>query len=240
MVSIALIGADGAGKTTLSKMLLERFPLPLKYIYMGINIESSNIALPTSRLINYLKNLRKKKNDSHFGNNSKTNLYIENKKPKSNIRAGARFINRFTEEWYRQFISWFYQIRGVAVLYDRHFIFDFYLSENNQKIFDRLHNWCLANLYPKPRLVIFLDAPEELLYDRKREATLQYLRSRRKAFNQIGQSMENFVKIDASQPLDAVYNNICSQILFYLKNIYNPKEYEQFKIKFEKHSIYYE
>ena len=42
MATIALIGADGSGKTTIAKMLLESPPAKMKYLYMGLNIESSN------------------------------------------------------------------------------------------------------------------------------------------------------------------------------------------------------
>ena len=51
MTTVAIIGADGAGKSTVAKALEGSMPLPTKYIYMGANIESANIALPTSRLI---------------------------------------------------------------------------------------------------------------------------------------------------------------------------------------------
>src|SRR3989442_325936 len=55
MSSIAIIGPDGAGKTTITRMLQASSSLPLKYLYMGINIEASNFALLTSRLIEHLK-----------------------------------------------------------------------------------------------------------------------------------------------------------------------------------------
>ena len=57
MTVIAIIGADGAGKSTVARALEASLPFRTKYIYMGSNIESSNIALPTSRLILYLKRL---------------------------------------------------------------------------------------------------------------------------------------------------------------------------------------
>ena len=59
MYTVALIGGDGAGKTTIADQLRDSFPLPLKYLYMGINIESSNVALPTSRIIEKLCALSK-------------------------------------------------------------------------------------------------------------------------------------------------------------------------------------
>ena len=55
MPCIALIGGDGAGKTTLTRMLVEAEPQRLHYLYMGVNVESSNVALPTSRFfINFI------------------------------------------------------------------------------------------------------------------------------------------------------------------------------------------
>ena len=55
MFAVAVIGADGAGKTTVTKRLLETLPVRMKYLYMGWNPESSNFALPTSRLMLHLK-----------------------------------------------------------------------------------------------------------------------------------------------------------------------------------------
>ena len=55
MSSVAIIGQDGAGKTTISNLVLEKLPLKMKYIYMGRNVESGNIMLPTSRLVHYYK-----------------------------------------------------------------------------------------------------------------------------------------------------------------------------------------
>ena len=55
MTIIALIGADGAGKTTVARRLESELGRRAKYIYLGNNIESANYALPTSRLIVRLK-----------------------------------------------------------------------------------------------------------------------------------------------------------------------------------------
>src|SRR3989304_4897316 len=55
MFSVALVGPDGAGKTTLCRRLEESFPIPVKYIYMGVSSEASNLMLPTTRLLRGLK-----------------------------------------------------------------------------------------------------------------------------------------------------------------------------------------
>ena len=58
MFTVALIGPDGAGKTTIGKRIEHTLPLPVKYVYMGVNLDSSNHMLPTTRLIKALKRMR--------------------------------------------------------------------------------------------------------------------------------------------------------------------------------------
>ncbi len=65
MVTVALIGADGAGKTTIGHRLEKESTLPMKYIYMGENPESGNHTLPTTRMI--LKVKRALGKSSHDG-----------------------------------------------------------------------------------------------------------------------------------------------------------------------------
>ncbi len=55
MFTVALIGGDGAGKTTVANAILQDSGLPIKYLYMGLSTRSSNRALPTSRLVLLLK-----------------------------------------------------------------------------------------------------------------------------------------------------------------------------------------
>jgi hypothetical protein len=59
MFSVALIGPDGAGKSTVSRALVEWSRVPCKAIYMGDNLEACNFALPTSHLVRYLRRRRK-------------------------------------------------------------------------------------------------------------------------------------------------------------------------------------
>lgn len=141
----------------------------------------------------------------------------------TSLRAGLRLTNRLAEEWYRQFLSWKYQRKGHIVVYDRHFQFDFERNrngaqENGFRLTDWLHRWCLANLYPPPDLVIYLDAPAEVLYARKREATVEYLESRRQAFLQQGRQLPNFVVIDTTQPPDIVYSQIVAKLMAFYES----------------------
>ena len=214
MFSIALIGGDGAGKTTIARMLQEQYPGPVKYLYMGINVESSNVALPSSRLIEFLK--KSKKNGKNNGNKSHSLHDRANHKAKGKIWSTARLLNRLAEEWYRQFLSRWYRGKGFIVVYDRHFLFDFVsngvISNSELPMAERIHRWCLNRFYPNPDLTIFLDAPAEVLYARKGEASISYLNSRRREFLQKGEATPNFVRIDATNPLNEVYQKVAERI----------------------------
>ncbi|MDQ4078675.1 MAG: hypothetical protein M3220_20845, partial [Chloroflexota bacterium] len=95
MFTVALIGADGAGKTTVGKRLEGALPLPAKYIYMGINLESSNLVLPTTRLILEVKRLRGGRPDMG-GPPDPTRLRVENKGTLKRTLAGLKSAVRMT------------------------------------------------------------------------------------------------------------------------------------------------
>ena len=214
MSTVALIGPDGAGKTIVAKSVLNSFPLPMKYLYMGRNFGSSNFAVPTSRLIQFLRRYLNKKSTKitstkfHYLNASlqqPEEWWTKDKRGK--IFATLRLLNRLADEWFRQFISWSYQLRGYIVIYDRHFSLD-HEPTNSSRLTARLHRWLLNNWYPKPDLVIFLDAPPEVLYSRKGETTLENLQLCREAILNQGKKLSNFIRIDALQPLD----NVCAEV----------------------------
>ncbi|HXE80139.1 MAG TPA: hypothetical protein VNK41_05270, partial [Vicinamibacterales bacterium] len=104
MAAIALIGPDGAGKTTLTRMLERSKIAPFKYLYMGIRIPASNVALPTSRLV------------ERFKGRSAAGQHTPRTRPRvlQIAWSTARLGNRLAEEWYRQLLSWYYQRRGFT------------------------------------------------------------------------------------------------------------------------------
>jgi thymidylate kinase len=211
MSSIALIGPDGAGKTTLSRMLEQSELLPIRYLYMGVAASSSNVALPTTRLAEWVKQRTRKTMmaDRHDG------ALPSAVGSGGRLRAAVRLANRLVEEWYRQFVSWYYQIRGFVVLYDRHFLFDFapeIVNAERESLEQRIHRWALTYLYPRPDLVIFLDAPGEVLFARKGELSVVELERRRQGFLLQGKRIANFVRVDATKPLADVYDELVGHI----------------------------
>jgi len=219
MATIALIGADGSGKTTIAKMFLDSPPARTKYLYMGLNIESSNYALPTSRLIFYLKLLKYKRKNKNLKNVKLKNLSLHDIEEdrlvdkRGKLGAFARLVNRMAEAWYRLFISWIFQLRGYVVLYDRHYLFDassnqFGEDAKNQRLTSKLHWWLLNNMYSKPNLVFHLHAPPELLFERKGEGDIEYLSMRTENFMRVGNKLRNFIIVDATQPIDKVFADV--------------------------------
>lgn len=224
MFTVALIGGDGAGKTTVAQAVMQSSGLPMKYLYMGLSTRSSNRALPTSRLVLLVKRrLYRSRSQLPAG------------QPGGDIPAGeleyaenthgwlwntARFLNRLAEASYRQVLSLAYQLQGNVVLYDRHFYFDTapgVVASANQSLllYDRLLFWIMTHLYPRPSLTIFLDAPPDLLYRRKGEASPEYLTQQRLAFLDQGRKLAHFVQVDASQPLDVVIATVMQHIRGY-------------------------
>ncbi len=218
MFTVAIIGGDGAGKSTIVNMLKDSFPLRLKYLYMGVSYESTNVALPTTRFIEKLKKGDGGKNGtlkSTEGRNGQMK-----KKSKGKIWAMLRLFNRLAEEWYRQWLSWRLRRDGSIVLYDRYFSFDYARNPNEpdaeyrrRPLNDRLHRWFLTHLYPNPDVVIFLHAPPAVLFARKGEHTIQFLDDLQQTYLKKGEKIENFYKIDATQPVEKVYQDVCDIIL---------------------------
>jgi len=125
------------------------------------------------------------------------------------IWLAARLLNRLAEASYRHFVSLIYQWQGYVVIYDRHFLFEARPDNGNSQartevLFDRLEYFFLSCCFPKPGLVILLDAPASVLYGRKNESSIEYLERRREVILELGRKMAHFVRVDAAQPLEKV------------------------------------
>jgi len=56
--TVALVGPDGAGKTTIARRLVQVLPRPAKYLYMGVNWDASDPLRPTTRLVQRIRRVR--------------------------------------------------------------------------------------------------------------------------------------------------------------------------------------
>lgn len=211
MVTVAIVGGDGAGKTSIARRLVEEDPIRFRYLYMGMNPQSSNLALPTSRLVYAWKLRRVRGNGVSRSAAGATSLHsMENRRDRRGpFLATVRLFNRLAEEIVRQIASEVLQVRGFIVIYDRHFLFDHtHSGSKRRRLTDRIHLFFLERIYPKPTLTVFLDAPPEILYERTREVPVSYLANRRRVFLEVGASLDRFVTVDADRPPDIVFKEV--------------------------------
>ena len=226
MSSVALIGPDGAGKSTISRMLQDSSGIPIKRLYMGVSVQSTNVILPTSRLAERLKQWKGRRAQKPAREaDASARPHAPKKSLGGLLWSAARLANRIAEEIYRQILSWAYQAQGYLVLYDRHFVYDFSSSvapAGPEPLSRRLHRWWLEWFYPRPDLVIFLDAPGSALYSRKKELTPLELERRRQAFLRVGKQLPNFVRVDATQPLTDVFAEVSRHVTQLWEGRTNP------------------
>jgi len=211
MFTVALIGPDGAGKSTIGRRLQALLKRPIKYVYLGINLEASNVMLPTTRLMLAFKRARSQ--SLVMGgppDPQRTKLAPKGlaKRLVSEIKSGFRMVFLLAEEWFRQLVINYYQQQGYIVLVDRHFLFDYYFHDvvntGYRPLSSRFHGFVLKHFYPRPDLVICLDAPATVLYARKREGSVAALEQRRLEYLQLRHLVTDFQIVDVTQPEDVV------------------------------------
>lgn len=210
--TVALIGPDGAGKTTVARLLDQALQRPTVYLYMGDNPDASNRSLPTTRLAAALKRRMGRTVDHGPPDWRRERVHDRGNPLKRGLRTTKSLLrmgNQLAEEYYRWFIAWRHLRRGRIVLFDRHFFTDYYAwdvigGRGERTLARRIHGAVLSRTYPKPDLVLYLDAPAELLLERKGEGTLESLRQRRDDYLHLGAQLPHFVVIDAAQDLSRV------------------------------------
>lgn len=212
---VALVGPDGAGKSTVSALLEQaELPRPIKRIYMGLNLDSGSLMLPTTRLLLLARRARGGGVDDP-----------SREPPHGSVPAwrraahdGARLTAWMAEEWLRFIVAAGYGRRGYIVVFDRHFFLDYYHADIHRgprpghSLFHRAHAWMLEHFYPKPDLVICLDAPGRVLFARKGEGTTEWLDRRREEYRALADVVPAFVLVDADQPLETVVREVAQAI----------------------------
>jgi thymidylate kinase len=223
MISVAIIGPDGAGKSTITELLeREPMPAPVKRIYMGVNLEASSLMLPTTRLALALKSARGRRSDmvAPGGTAPSTSGGPVRRTAKAGGR-GVRLLMWLAEEWFRMAVAEYHRRRGAIIVFDRHFYADYYhfdvSATDPRPATSRVHGWLLKHAYPKPDLVICLDAPGQVLFDRKGEASVEWLDQRRRQYLQLAAVLPDFVVVDVDRPLDVVTREVATVISEYFE-----------------------
>lgn len=77
--------------------------------------------------------------------------------------------------------------------------------------------WFARRFIPRPDLVLILDVPVEQLRRRKQEISVEELRRQRAAYRRLGDSLPTGVLLDGSLPADSVTRSACQIITTHLR-----------------------
>jgi thymidylate kinase len=160
-IDIAVLGPDGAGKSTLAASLAATFPVPTRTIYLGL----------------YGAGLAK---------------------------AGRLgFLRRLARLWRGWGVGLWHRLRGRVVVYDRH-AFDTLITSSRSSPKARLRRWALLHAIPDPALVLILDAPAAMLFERKGEHDVAVLDAQRRGYLALAARVRGAEVIDATRDREAI------------------------------------
>ena len=232
MLTVALLGADGAGKTTVGRRLADELSVPVRYIYMGVNGAAATHGLPTTRLVRRVKRAAGRATpeggpppvpDVAEGAQPADGAELANgvgdadraavrrtpaRRALRSLRAAASTANRIAEESYQLAVGRWHVARGRVVVFDRYAGADYWAHDmatgRSRPWHRRVHGAFLRVACREPDAVIVLDAPPALLFSRKGEGTLASLEARRSEYLAYCDHARHGIVIDASAPLEDV------------------------------------
>jgi len=190
--SVALLGGDGAGKSTHARNLQREPALRARRVYLGGNAASANVCLPTSRWLG---------RGTRSGSPGRwTSLPWR----------GLRFLNRIAECWFRHAVARYHLLRGRTVVFDR---YPFELGAAPRRTALRRAAHRLRDVgRPEPDLVVVLDAPGETLHRRSGEHSPDRLEEMRERLLALSARLPRAVVVDTTRPPGDVRREVVAQI----------------------------
>jgi thymidylate kinase len=161
-ISVALLGPDGAGKSTLASGIEDSFVFPVRQVYMGL----------TGGMLRQVDRLR----------------------VPGVVRAG-----RLAVIWYRYLLAQYHVARGRLVVFDR-YIYDADVpTPHRLGLLARAGRWMDGRCCPAPDLILLLDAPGELMHQRKPSYTPEMIEDWRQHFLRLRLRLPGIEVIDSTR-----------------------------------------
>jgi thymidylate kinase len=194
-VTAVLLGPDGAGKSSVIAALPHRLSETLPHSACW------GFAPPLHRLLG-----RKR------GSTDQPHLLSPRGAFASMVRAAYWLVYALLSQVVLRVVL----ARAALVMYDRHFV-DILVDARRYRYGgpDWVLQW-VWRLMPKPDLVILLDAPAEILQQRKQEVPLAVTVRQRDAYLALVRSIPNGHIVDADQSREAVTDQVARVVLRYL------------------------
>lgn len=209
-INIALLGPDGVGKTSVSKVVLDNLSgfyrnkayFHLKPTFRG-NLKSREGS--SEKLFNHNLN----------GNNSKMELFL------SYIRLIFHFfIGYFLAFWLRVYKL---KVKSFITIFDRYH-YDYVIFPYSKKYFGSLKVVLnLIKILPKPDMSFYLYCNPEIIISRKNELPKSELIRQHNMTKQIANQIKNFKEINAEESIEKVAFTISLEILEYMSKRYKKR-----------------
>jgi len=204
---VVLLGLDGSGKSSVLAALEKIFSPPS---FPKTQIISRHPGFLYDRLLQV-------KPSAHHSDDEPIAIEHYGKPPHSTIKSIAK-LGILALDWFAGYWGQMVHQRakGHLILFDRHFFLDVAIDPLRYRYGGPL--WLaqlMGRLLPRPDLVILLDAPIEVLQNRKQEISFDEAARQRSAYLELIQEWPNSHIIDVSKPLEHVINEAKQIILRY-------------------------